>query len=314
MRILFTGASSFTGMWFVSSLIKRGHEVVLLFPKRYQDYEEIRKVRVDRLLQQTRAHFEVPFGSEPFFEVIQSSPEWDLLCHHAAFVKDYKSADFNVAVALENNTRQLSKVLLQMKEKGLKHLLLTGTVFEPNEGQGCDSLEAVSPYGLSKGLTRQVFEYYCNQHHLPLSHFVIANPFGSFEEMRFTSYLAKEWLNGKRAEVRYPLYERDNIPVTLLAECYAEFAIECFKRSTSSQINPSFYVGSQESFVKKMQDEMKIRLAKECQFISFEQKEFLEPKRRVNTDLLSPEIYGWKELSFWDDLANYYREAYGAKN
>ena len=43
-----------------------------------------------------------------------------------------------------------------MRERGLKAVVATGSVFEPDEGAGAEPRRAFSPYGLSKGLTWQV--------------------------------------------------------------------------------------------------------------------------------------------------------------
>ena len=52
MKILFTGASSFTGYWFVKALAEAGHEVTVIFTKDCpESYEGIRRARVKRLLK-----------------------------------------------------------------------------------------------------------------------------------------------------------------------------------------------------------------------------------------------------------------------
>ena len=51
MKILFTGASSFTGYWFVKELHEAGHKVTAVFRKDPKEYEGIRKERVDEVLK-----------------------------------------------------------------------------------------------------------------------------------------------------------------------------------------------------------------------------------------------------------------------
>ena len=46
MKVLFTGASSFSGFWFVQALAKYGHEVVAVFQRQAHDYEGLRAHRV----------------------------------------------------------------------------------------------------------------------------------------------------------------------------------------------------------------------------------------------------------------------------
>jgi nucleoside-diphosphate-sugar epimerase len=80
-----------------------------------------------------------------------------------------------------------------LQAKGCNRVIVTGSVFEPNEGGEGDT-RAVSPYGLSKGLTFHVFKYFAETLGMQLGKFVIPNPFGPYEEPRFTAYLIRSWL------------------------------------------------------------------------------------------------------------------------
>ncbi len=140
---------------------------------------------------------DVPFGSDAFLKLVRDSGPWDLFCHHAAESANYKSPDFDAARALQTNTFNLRAVLAAVKPAAV---LLTGSVFENDEGAGNEPLRAFSGYGLSKGLTWQAFRFYCDEARLPLGKFVIPNPFGPFEEPRFTAYLMRTWKDGKTAE------------------------------------------------------------------------------------------------------------------
>ena len=138
---------------------------------------------------------------------------------------NYKSQDFDVAGAVAKTTRQLPVVLDTLQNSGCGKIVLTGSVFENDEGAGSDDLRAFSPYGLSKAFTWQTFRYYAQLRKMTLGKFVIPNPFGPYEEPRFTHYLMKNWFAGKTAIVNTPLYVRDNIHVSLLAKIYARYAM-----------------------------------------------------------------------------------------
>src|SRR5208283_159839 len=146
MRILFTGASSFTGYWFVSALSKLGHEVVCPLRGAPEDYEGVRRQRVEALKNLCRLVPRTPFGNETFLALARAG-DWDLLCHHAADVTNYRSPDFDVHRALLNNTFNLRAVLTALKDRGAKGVVLTGSVFENDEGLGGQLLQAFSPYG-----------------------------------------------------------------------------------------------------------------------------------------------------------------------
>jgi len=181
----------------------------------------------------------------------------DLLCHHAADVTDYKSPYFNFSKALENNTHNISSVFEALKIAKCSHILLTGSIFEQNEGICSSDNIAISPYGLSKGLTSQVFTHFCNLNATAFGKFVIPNPFGPYEEERFTTYLIKEWFERRSAAVNTPAYIRDNIPVTLLAKSYCSFAEKFILQNKNLKINPSYRPLSQEAFTKKFSSEKK---------------------------------------------------------
>lgn len=308
MKILFTGASSFTGYWFVQELSTAGHEVVAFFRSPYENYSGLRKERIDHLQALCKCIFNAPFGSEAFLSAIQAENGCDLFCHHAAEVGNYKSSYFDPIAALSNNTHNLQAVLNALNTS---KIILTGSVFEPNEGTGPDVSHAVSPYGLSKGLTSLYFRYYAASQKIRLGKFVIPNPFGPYEEERFTTYLAKSWYMKEIPIVNTPEYVRDNVPVTLLAKAYRKFAEDLPNSAGYCDIHPSFYAESQANFTKRFATELQKRLQIPCEYTLKEQPLFLEPKIRINHDVLNPEQLGWSEEASWDQLCHYYEKRLG---
>jgi UDP-glucose 4-epimerase len=306
MKVLFTGASSFTGYWFVSTLAGAGHEVVCPLRGVSEDYQGVRRQRVEALKSLCRLVPQSPFGGEAFMALV-SAGGWDLLCHHAADVTDYKSPDFDVHRALLNNAANLRSVLAGLKGRSIKAVVLTGTVFENDEGLGGESLRAFSAYGLSKGLTWQLFRYYCGEAGLPLGKFVIPNPFGPLEEPRFTAYLMKTWAEGKAANVKTPDYVRDNIHVDLLAGAYRQFAERLLTSSKPiCKRNPSGYVESQGTFALRVAREVKARTAWACEVQLARQTEFSEPLIRINEHSATRLVPTWNETVAWDQFVSFY--------
>lgn len=304
MKILFTGGSSFTGYWFAGQLASAGHDVTVVMRQQVENYaDELRRRRVAALTTTCRPIFGVSFGGDRFLELIKGS-HWDVLCHHAADAANYKSPDFDVTAAVENNTRQLPLALDLLKESGCTKIVVTGSVFENDEGAGSATLEAFSPYGLSKGLTWQIFRYYTQRHGLNLGKFVIPNPFGPYEEPRFTHYLMKAWVAGAAPSVNTPSYVRDNIHVSLLAKVYLQF-VESLSDGIS-RINPSGYIETQGAFTQRFADAMRDRLGLACDFTLKEQTDVSEPMIRVNTDAPDAKALGWHEQKAWDEVAEYY--------
>ena len=311
MRVLFTGASSFTGYWFVRRLAENGHDVTATFRRTAEDYTDTRRKRVEALLGICRPAFECAFGEPGFLRCIESEARWDLLCHHAAEVTNYKSPDFDAVGALASNTRNIDAVLAALSARGCRRLVLTGSVFEGGEGAGSEGLPPFSAYGLSKELTAKVVGFAARRHGFGLGKFVISNPFGPFEEPRFTTYLARCWYRGEVAQVKTPSYVRDNIHVSLLARAYVRFAERLEDGAGFVRFNPSGYVESQGAFARRCAAELGPRLGLACRLGLAEQSVFDEPRIRINTDVLSPAELGWSEAAAWDELADHYRRELG---
>jgi len=136
---------------------------------------------------------------------------------------------------------------------------------------------------------------------------VVPNPFGPYEEPRFTAYLMKTWLAAETARVQTPRYVRDNIPVSLLARAYAEFVGANPAPGAVRRRNPSFYPESQGAFAERVRREVATRLGLRCDLELGQQTAFPEPVVRINTDLLDPEALGFSEAQAWDEFVQYYR-------
>jgi UDP-glucose 4-epimerase len=308
MQILFTGASSFTGYWLVRELAAAGHDVTAIFRRGALLYpDELRRRRVALASDLCRPVHGCSFGDASFLALIGEGG-WDLLCHHAAEVTNYKSPDFDTVGAVGNNTRNLPAVLEALKAAGCRKVLISGSFFEGGEGVGSQGLPDFSPYGLSKALTAQVFRYYCGRAGLSLGKFVIPNPFGPYEEPRFTAYLITSWLAGRTPACASPAYVRDNIHVSLLGKVYARFARDLPAAAGFTRINPSGYAESQGAFALRVAREMEPRLDCPCPVELKQQINFPEPHVRINTDIPDAHALGWDEAAAWDELARYYQE------
>lgn len=306
MKILFTGGSSFTGYWFIKELARAGHEVVAAFHRGLDEYpDDVRRKRVVALTDVCRPIFGMAFGDDRFVELINDS-QWDLFCHHGADVANYKSPDFNVMATVANNTNRLPMVLDALIRRGCGKIVLTGSVFENDEGAGSRDLPAFSPYGLSKAFTWQLFRYHVLARQMTLGKFVIANPFGPYEEPRFTHYLMKNWFSGKTAVVNTPSYVRDNIHVSLLARAYVNFAVNLTDGLTRT--NPSGYVESQGSFAQRVAFEMRQRSGLKCELELLSQTDFSEPNIRINIDSCNKKVLNWNETEAWDEFTSYYTQ------
>jgi UDP-glucose 4-epimerase len=307
MRALLTGASSFTGFWFASALRAASFEVIAPLRRAPAEYEGVRGERVRKLAEFAAIVPDCSFGSTAFLDLL-SRERFDVLCHHAARVTDYRSLSFDIVAALGENTNNLRGVLEAMLANGLKAVVLTGSVFEANEGAGNLPMRAFSPYGVSKGLTSEVFRYWCMYLGIPFAKFVIPNPFGPFEEPRYCAYLMKTWRLAGTATVGTPVYLRDNIHVDLLALAYADYVKKAAQGRHAEKFGPMGYVETQAAFTERFAREMRPRLGWKCEITIPEQTDFSEPLARINTHRLDTAALGWSESAAWDTIAEYYRQ------
>jgi UDP-glucose 4-epimerase len=312
VKILLTGASSFTGLWFAKELSKAGHEVLATFTKNsIDDYDGIRKERISLLLKDITPVFNCRFGDNDFMEIIKS--RIDVLCHHGADVTNYKSNSFDIAAALKNNTNNIISVIEAIANSKCSSIVYTGSVFENNEGKGSLPLRAFSPYGLSKNFTYETLKFFCEINKVKLGKFVIPNPFGPYEEARFTSFLIQNWFKGNTPQIKTPAYIRDNIHVDLLAKSYSAFVGSVFNNNDMyKKVNPSCYTETQGLFAKRFASEMGKRLNIPCGLELMTQTDFSEPLERINTDKVL-NSFNWNETSVWDNLAEYYLNTYKDK-
>jgi UDP-glucose 4-epimerase len=263
LRILITGASSFTGSWFARGLAAAGHDVTATFRRR--EYDGLRGERVQRVCEVATPLWEVALGDV--------EGEYDALCAHGAEAADYRSGDFDADAAVAENTRGLSRI-------SARRVVVTASVFENG---------VQTPYAESKRRTTEAFRA------AGAAVFVIPNPFGPWEEPRFTTYLARTWLEGAVASVNTPDYVRDNIHVRALTEAYVRFV-----ESDAVQAAPSQYRETQGAFAQRFAHELEPRLGVPCRLELREQTDFSEPLELVNTDPVDgPEP--------WDELAEWYR-------
>jgi UDP-glucose 4-epimerase len=292
-------------MWFSTALARRGHNVVAAARREQPAYSGLRSERVARVAQCCQLVWNAPFGSPRFLDAIEQERPFDVLCHHGAETEGYKSAEFDAIAATATNTNALTAVLHTLHNQGCRRIMLTGSIFEAGEGAGTSPLRAFSAYGLSKTLTSQIFAFYAAQEGFALGKVVIPNPFGPYEEPRFTDYLVRCWRDGKAATVTTPLYVRDNIHVSLLTDVYCGFAT-ALPEEGFHKTNPSGYAETQGSFAARFAREIGMRLRLDTALEMTRQSVFDEPAVRINTDVVEHAVRDWNEEAAWDQLADYY--------
>jgi UDP-glucose 4-epimerase len=301
MRILLTGISSFTGLWFARALTAAGHQVTA--PLRSHAYDDpLRKARAEEAAKGAVMVPAAPFGSEAFMHLVEQG--FDVICHHGAEAGNHKSPDFDVAAAVGANTHHAGKVMSLARRTGVQRLVYTGSVFEAGEGRGSEPLRAFSPYGLSKTLTASALQAAADHAGLEAVKFVIPNPFGPHEGQTFQRFVMNAWREGRMVHVSHPNYGRDNVPADLLALAY----VRACEGRLGRHVSPSFYAGLTGDFFRRMAAEVGPRTGWACGLDFAGSQSFDEPETRLNLQPLDADDYGWSETAFWDSYAAYYAD------
>ena len=310
LRVLFTGASSFSGYWFCKTLAEAGHEVTATFTRdSVEAYPEagFAQARVKMVQEFVRPVWGARMGNDVFFAALENDG-WDLVCLHGAYVANHKAADFPELEAVAANTAGIQRMVEYLANNGKTPILWTGTYFEAGEGQGTEPLRNFSPYALSKQLSWEYARFYAEQAGLPISKFVMPNPFGPWEGKGFTSYLARTWLRGNVASVKTPDYIRDNCPVDLLALAYADFVRQIATNKQSDCLSPGAYQETQGMFAERFSRELSSRWERSCPLNALEQQDFPEPLHRTNKTEIGTTQNSWDESAFWDQAAGWFAE------
>lgn len=299
MRILLTGASSFTGFHFARILNSSGVEVLASLTKpRISEYEGLYQKRLRLLENKVQYVFATEFGSDGFVSFLEES-SIDCLFHHGAFVGNYKGADFPIEEAFFRNTRNAEKVFEVLKRKSIR-FIYSSTYAEKLEG-GQSSNISISPYGFSKYISSERFRYCSDFFGLKSLQIVIPNPFGCYEEERLTFTILKKWLSGETPTLSYPKYIRDNIPVDLLASIVAKSIVD----GTKGRIAPSGYVGTMEDFVNNLANRFEMHFGNKPKF-DIRELAYTEPMIRTNDQ--GKEIANWNlEEDFWHNYFENYK-------
>jgi hypothetical protein len=159
----------------------------------------------------------------------------------------------------------------------------------------------------------ELFRLECRRVEICLRKFVIPNPFGPYEELRFTSHAVREWSEGRVPIVFSPHYVRDNIHVSLLAKTYCRFCERALEANSPRHWAPSGYVETQGTFARRFAREIGTRLGRDLHFQFQEQSEFTDPRARFNSQPATDLVDEWLEEDAWAELTEYYRGHFFAK-
>ncbi|MCB1882463.1 MAG: NAD(P)-dependent oxidoreductase [Geminicoccaceae bacterium] len=264
MRVLLTGASSFTGMWLVLALAKRGVEVVAALRGDPRRYDAVRQARMTQVAAHAAVLPEAPMGSQALYDAADRLGPFEGLVLHGAHVGDFKDPAYDAGRAVVANTAGLERLVVRLKANGLKRIVATGSVFEAGEGRGDGPLHHVGAYGFAKSMTWEILKETADREAVDLAKFVIASPFGAYEKPGFVQELMRRWLAGETAYVRTPQVGRDWVPAPALAEAHADMVAAAPPYPPLARLTPSFLPLTNGAFAAFLAREARSRLGRPC--------------------------------------------------
>lgn len=308
MRVLVTGASSFSGLWLVRALVTAGAAVTAVARGHPRHYEPLRRLRIERVARLATTRFGAAFGSAAFLELIELAEPFDVLCLHHAEVGDFRRPDYDALAAARANTAGIEPVLERLRRRGLMRVVLTGSIFEADEGDGDRPLEAIGAYGLAKTLTAHVVRQATAAAGVELLKVTLPSPFGAFQAGGLADHLLRAWQAGEVPSLRQPERVRDFVPIDLLAAHHADLALGRIRPVAAGRANPSGHVLSCAAFAERLSAEMRPRLGTACRFaVTGQAAADGEPASRFNTEPLPALFDRAAQARSWDRLALHYR-------
>ena len=158
-KALLTGASSFTGSWIASALAERGAQVIAPLRGSAEHGKSLRARRLQRAGEAATIVAETPLASERLLALVRESGPFDLACFHAAEVSEFRSPDFDAYRAFARNMEGMTALLDLLTQQGCRRMVITGSLFEADEGLGDLPRSAIGAYGLAKTLTWQAMRH-----------------------------------------------------------------------------------------------------------------------------------------------------------
>ncbi len=307
MRVLLTGASSFSGLWLVRALVAAGADVLAVARGHPTGYGALRRLRMERVARLASTRFETAFGSAGFLELLLEAEPFDVLSLHHAEVGDFRHPGYDALAAARANTLGIEAVLDRLRRRGLRRVVLTGSVFEADEGDGDRPLEAVGAYGLAKTLTASLVRHAAAAVGVELVKITLPSPFGAFQAGGLADHLLRAWQADEVPILRHPERVRDFVPIEFLAAHYAAVALGRMP-AAEGRANPSGHVESCAAFADRLAREMRPRLGRACHFTMADRPGADgEPRCRFNTEPLPALFDRARRGRSWDRLALHYR-------
>ena len=286
MRLLFLGASSFTGYHFVNKISdNKQNKIYCTLTKNLNKYKSTRLERIKLLNKKKNIFFikKVKFGDKKFIKLL-SRKKFDIICLHHASTKNYNNdLKFNLNKSIKENTPNIRKVFSKIHNQTT--IIVTNTIFQKiNEKK----YKAVNKYGISKSITYDKIKSICKEFDFKLKSIFITNPWGILEEKKLNYYLINNWLKDKKTFISHPNYIRDNIYIDKLTKYYLKIL-----NSNSTKINyfPSGYCSTNKVFIEAFKIKFEKFFNKKVKIEYANNAKYSQPMSRINGKKISKKIF-----------------------
>ncbi len=285
MKLLFLGASSFTGYHFVKKISKtKKYKIYCTLTKNISEYDSIRLKRIKLLYKNKNIIFlnKMKFGDKKFLDLICKT-KFNYICLHHASTKNYNDdSKFNLERSLKENTSNINKVFSKINKQAV--IILSNTIFQKIISK---RYKAVNKYGISKSIAYDQIKKYCKKHNLKFKSIFITNPWGILEEKKLNHYLINNWLKDKSTFISHPSYIRDNIYIDKLSKHYLNMI-----KSNTKKIDyfPTGHSSSNKVFIEALKNKFEKFFNKKARVTYAKNAVYNQPICRINGNRISKKV------------------------
>ncbi len=309
--IAITGISSFIGSNLAIRFAEKGFNVIGLLSKDLDSYLDIRKKRLQLCQEKGIEIYQLNLIDKKNIEDFFKNYSVDYFIHHAAWVKDANSINFDLQKSLIVNVKPLRFLYEGLINSCAKGIIITGTNAEYGDKDiGCSELDICMPttqYGLSKlCMTLTSFQLY-KEYKLPTRIARIFNPIGALDNPKklLPSVIHQINLN-KKFDLSSCMQKRDFIYIGDLIDGYISLVKDLSRKDFDI-----FNLSSGEAIsVKELLEIITKNMGKEISLLNFGALKMRsgEPMISYGNNQKAIDLLGWNPPSIKNKINNILNE------
>ena len=233
MRVLLTGATSFTGAYIAKALKSQGIDLFVSSTRDTCDWNQLENLRWQFCeLKKENLIEKAPLDSFNFLECIENiKPE--VFINHGAPVGNFRSPEFSLERFKREVCESLDQVFSKLKLNGAKTVIHSGSEFEDQ----IPDREA-SRYTEAKKLQWNYVREYGQKYSIKVIRVAIPNPFGPLEsESKLLPRLIKAWTKNETLKFDYSAPAVKWVCIKEVADRFLQVLSEHQSIENSSSVN-----------------------------------------------------------------------------